>query len=198
MAEGKITITILDGGDGKKEEKEKKEKTPAQLQYEKLQKLAHPLKTANSELEKSITLGGKGLAMAGWAGMIGKEVLSNAAYYAKMELNRYFTLKEDYMGQNTMSALQAYTDTTKSIMSSIGSTALQYASIGIATGNVAGVVGGAILGAVVGGVTSVAKARTETAQNIEQTNMQMNATNMQTQFSASRAGLVNGGRGTEY
>lgn len=203
MAEGKITITILGGGDGSgsSEGKKAKEKTPAEKMLDSVNKVVHPLKTAGNEVTDEVTkaLGGGAGATAMVAGAIklGSEALSLASYYAKLEFNRYFTLKEDYMGQNTVTALQAYSTTTKSMLTSIGSDAIAGAMVGSYFGPV-GTVVGAVGGAVIGGVISGLKARTETAQNIEQTNMQMNATNMQTQFSASRAGLVNGGRGTEY
>lgn len=203
MAEGKITITILDGGGGSGEKKarEKKEKTPAELMISSLKKISHPLKSLGSSAEESIlqALGGGGGAVAavGWGGMILKDTISMAGYFARLELNRYFTLKEDYMGQNTLTALQAYSGTAKSMLSSIGSSALQGAIFGKGFGPV-GVAIGAVGGAVLGGAVSGVKARTETEQKIEQVNMQMNATNMQTQFSATRAGLVNGSRGTEY
>lgn len=201
MAEGKITITILDGGDGSDEKKEKQEKTPAQKMLDKVNKIAHPLKTLGDKAENNVKqmLGGGAGATAMVAGAIklGSEVLSLATYYAKLEFNRYFTLKEDYVGQNKISEIQAYSGTVKSMLSSIGSDAIAGAMVGSYFG-LAGVVVGGVLGGAFGGGISAIKAKTETAQKIEQVNMQMNATNMQTQFSATRAGLVNGSRGTEY
>ena len=73
------------------------------------------------------------------------------------------------------------------------------------SGGAAGLAGGPVgvaVGAIVGGIASTAntvfKMDTAKKQKIEQYNMQLNAVNAQTQFSASRASLVNGGRGTEY
>lgn len=203
MAEGKITITILGGdGDGeKKQALEKPQKTPAQQMLDKVKALAHPLRTAHENFDKRVqeALGGgigATMAVAGGTKLV-TEALGLVGYFAKLELNRYFTLKEDYMGQNTLTALQAYSGTAKSMLSSIGSDAIAGAMVGSYFGPAGTVVGG-VLGAAFGGAVSGVKARTETEQKIEQVNMQMNATNMQTQFSATRAGLVNGSRGTEY
>lgn len=206
MAEGKITITIIgiDGGGGgggdDSSVKKKKEKKPADIMQEALNKIFHPIKSAESAIKDTAVdlLGGSNTAIA--AVGLGAEVLGDAlstAYsIAMMEHNRYFTLTEDYVGQNKINIVQTQIGTAKSMLSSIGSGAIR----GGVIGSVAGPIGTAI-GAVVGSISSGIKTgimkKAERDQKIEQSNMQLNAINAQTEFMASRANLINGGRGTE-
>ena len=204
MANGEITITILGeggAGDGGGGTTNKKEKTPAELMREGLNKVLHPLRTAQEGAKDAVIdlLGGSGGATA--AVGIGAKVLSDAlstAYsIAMMELNRYFTLTEDYLGQNKMNAIQTQIGTAKSMLSSVGSGAAIGAAIGTVAGP-GGVAVGAVIGAISSGVKTGILAKTERDQKVEQHNMQLKAINAQTNFMASRASLVNGGRGTEY
>ena len=202
MANGEITITILgEGGAGDGGAIEKKEKTPADLMREGLNKILHPLRTAQEGVKDAAIdlLGGSGGATA--AVGIGAKVLSDAlamAYsIAMMEHNRYFTLTEDYLGQNKMNVIQTQIGTAKSMLSSIGSGAAAGMAAGMAGGPVAMAIG-TVIGAITSGAKAVITTKMQTDQKVEQHNMQLNAINAQTNFMASRASLVNGGRGTEY
>lgn len=203
MAEGKITITILGGGNGTGDGGgggEDKEKDPSQIVLNSLNKIVHPVQTAKNAVKEgaieSLGGGGGAVAVVGGGLKLLSDALSTAYSVAMMEHNRYFTLREDYLAQNKMNMIQSQISTTKTMLSSIGSNALQYGAIGMAAGPVGAVVGAAV-GAVIGGVKSGISLATERDQKIEQYNMQLNATNAQTSFMASRASLVNGGRGTE-
>lgn len=202
MANGEITITILgEGGAGDGGATKKKEKTPADLMREGLNKVLHPLRTAQEAVKDAAIdlLGGSGGATA--AVGIGAKVLSDAlamAYsIAMMEHNRYFTLTEDYLGQNKMNVIQTQIGTAKSMLSSIGSGAAAGMAAGMAGGPVAMAIG-TVIGAITSGAKAVITTKMQTDQKVEQHNMQLNAINAQTNFMASRASLVNGGRGTEY
>ena len=204
MANGEITITILGeggAGDGGGGTTNKKEKTPAELMREGLNKVLHPLRTAQEGIKDAAIdlLGGSGGATA--AVGIGAKVLSDAlamAYsIAMMEHNRYFTLTEDYLGQNKMNVIQTQIGTAKSMLSSIGSGAAAGMAAGMAGGPVAMAIG-TVIGAITSGAKAVITTKMQTDQKVEQHNMQLNAINAQTNFMASRASLVNGGRGTEY
>ena len=202
MANGEITITILgEGGTGDGGATGKKEKTPADLMREGLNKVLHPLRTAQEAVKDAAIdlLGGSGGATA--AVGIGAKVLSDAlamAYsIAMMEHNRYFTLTEDYLGQNKMNVIQTQIGTAKSMLSSIGSGAAAGMAAGMAGGPVAMAIG-TVIGAITSGAKAVITTKMQTDQKVEQHNMQLNAINAQTNFMASRASLVNGGRGTEY
>lgn len=193
MTNGDITITILGGsgvGDGSGGAKKKKEKSPADLMRETVRKILNPTKTAQ---EGIINLFG-GDDATNNAINFGKSIIKNAlttAYdIAMMEHNRYFTLTEDYIAQNRMNSLNAQISTALPMVTSVVS--------GVKVGLEAGGVPGAIIGAISGGLITGIKLRTEHDKKIEQHNMQLNAVNAQTEFMASRASLVNGGRGTEY
>lgn len=205
MAEGKITITILSEGSGTgdgKDKLESKEKDSGSIVLDALNAIVHPLKTAGTAIKEDLTEAlGEGAGVSAAIGMgtkLAMDALSTAYSIAMMEHNRYFTLTEDYLAQNKMNMIQTQISNTKSMLSSIGGKALSYGTIGFATAGPVGAVVGAAIGAVVGGVKSGISLATERDQKIEQYNMQLNATNAQTSFMASRASLVNGGRGTEY
>lgn len=204
MAEGKITITILGGGgdgSGGGGGDKKKEKSAADIMQDTLKKVLHPLKTAKEGVEDLISdaLGGDARAITAvyLGGKVIGEAISTVYQIAMMEHNRYFTLTEDYMGQNKMNAFNAQLSTATSIISSTSAGAIAGGEIGKVAGPVGWAVGTAV-GAIVGGATSITKAKINRDQKIEQQNMQLNAINAQTEFMASRASLVNGGRGTEY
>lgn len=206
MAEGKITITIIgsDGGGGgggdDSSVKKKKEKKPADIMQETLNKILHPIKSAESAMKDSVVdfLGGSNAAIAavGLGTKVLGDALSTAYSIAIMEHNRYFALTEDYMGQNKMNIIQSQIGAAKTIMSSIGSGAAQGALIGSVAGPIGAAVG-AVIGMISNGIKTGINMRVERDQKIEQYNMQLNAINVQTEFMASRASLVNGGRGTE-
>lgn len=206
MANGEIIITILsEGGSGTGDgggEKKKKEKSPADLMREGLNKVLHPIQTSVEGLKDATIdfLGGSSGATAavGIGAKVIGDALSTAYSIAMMEHNRYFTLTEDYLGQNKMNAIQTQIGTAKSMLSSIGSGAAAGAAAGAVTGNIGVMAVGAVIGAISSGVKTGIMTRAERDQKIEQHNMQLNAINAQTEFMASRASLVNGGRGTEY
>lgn len=203
--DGKITITILGGGEGSSSGGSSgsggggKEKSPAKLMMERIKKLLHPIQTVEGEIQNFLNdnLTGGQLAAVGIAAKVLKEAASTAYSVCLMEHNRYFSLKEDYIAQNKMNVLQTQISTGKSILSSIASGAFSGMAAGLAGGPV-GVAVGAIVGSIASTANTVFKMDTAKKQKIEQYNMQLNAVNAQTQFSASRASLVNGGRGTEY
>lgn len=193
MVNGDITITILgksSTGDSSDGTKKKKEKSAADLMRETVRKILNPTKTAQ---EGIINLFG-GEDATNNAINFGKSIVKNAlttAYdIAMTEHNRYFTLTEDYIAQNRMNSLTAQLGTATSMIGS--------AIAGAMAGLDAGGIPGAIIGATVGVAITGTKLRVEHDKKIEQHNMQLNAVNAQTEFMASRASLVNGGRGTEY
>ena len=202
MANGSIKITILGSGDGSDSTpKTKKEKSPSDNMLDSVKKLAHPLQSAeDAALDKIKAMSGShaGGVLAGIG--IGAKVLGDAAStlinIATVETNRYFSLREDYISQNKLNNFQKSLNTGKSLLGSLGSGAVSGAMAGLAGGPV-----GVAIGAVAGGITSLVKTvvglETQKLQQVEQYNTQLNATNAQTQFMATRASLVNGGRSTE-
>lgn len=197
MADGVIEIIIGGGdggsgsGDGNSTRKERA-KNPHEAFANKLDSLLHPVKSGQSELMQKVRANMKpeNVAKVGAALYIVKDVASMLWRYGNMELNRSFALKENYMAQNKMNMFNEQMGTLKSSISTVGSS--------IVMGAMAGGIPGAIVGGAYGVVKAAVDIDIQKGQKIEQYNMQLNATNAQTQFSASRAALVNGSRGTEY
>lgn len=184
----KIEIEILGGttsSGGQGEGGSKKtvtEPDPNEILARDLQKIFHPIKTWEYDLaEKSKYVYG-GLQLAKQAGSI----IDSAIY---MEHNRYFTLKEDYIGQARMNIVKGEISNATSILGAATSGAMAGATIGG--------VPGAVIGAIVGSGLSIGQMHIQKQQKIEQYQMQLNTANMETTFAESRASLINGGHGTE-
>lgn len=199
MADGVIEIIIGGNGDGSSsDDSKKKEKKPEDIMVDAISKIAHPMKSAQSEIKNILNSAGGAKAVVGLGAMhFVSNMSSTALRYAKMELNRSFSLKENYLAQNKVAAFESEMGAIKNIAGTIASNVGAGAALG-AKGGPVGVAIGAVFGAVYGTVTSVMNIQTQKAETMERHNMQLNATNAQTTFSASRASLVNGGRGTEY
>lgn len=194
MAEGVIEIII--GGTAETEGSGKKEKSSEDIFLNKVKKMAHPLGSLKGAAKDAVeSLMGKASA-AGALYFVGNAV-STAYRLAKMELNRSFSLKENYLAQNKMTAFESEMGAIKGIASTMGSSIAMGAMAGSSFGPV-GTVVGAVFGTAYGGVTSAMNVQIQKAETMERHNMQLNSTNAQIEFSASRAALVNGSRGTEY
>ena len=130
-----------------------------------------------------------------------KYVASQSEQIAKtaitMGWNRYTTLQEDYLAENRVNNIEISINNVKSIADSTVNGANTGAKLGASVG---GPVGGAI-GAAVGAVTGAAfwgvQNHLKNQQKLQGYYKQLNETNFQTYLDASRAGLVNNGRGTE-
>lgn len=187
--ERKIVIEIVskDGGNkvgAPKEEKTKKptstKEDPNKMLAQNLQAIFHPMDTWEGEQSDKMQ----------WGLSLARQGFSLAYNTALMEMNRSFTLKEDYISQNRMTMFTQTVDTAKNILGGTASGAIAGARVGG--------VWGAVIGAVVGGGISMFNAAKTAAQTKETYMMQLNATNKQTTFGERRASLVNGGKGTEY
>lgn len=155
-------------------------------------KLMHPMRSAKSGVVDAVgnLLGSKAArATTGVFTLVGNAA-ALALKLARTDLNRAFALKENYLAQNHMAAFSAEMDAAKSLATSL----LSGAAVGFTTGGPLG----AIIGGISGAATSAINLQLQKGETIERYNMQLNATNAQTEFSASRAALVNGSRGTEY
>lgn len=196
MSDGVIEIII--GGDGSSgsgggnSTRKERAKNPHEAFANKLDSLLHPVKSGQSELMKKVraNMQPENVAKVGAALYVVKDVASMLWRYGNMELNRSFALKENYMAQNKMNMFNEQMGTLKSSISTVGSS--------IVMGAMAGGIPGAIVGGAYGIVKTAIDIDVQKGQKIEQYQMQLNSTNTQTQFSASRAALVNGSRGTEY
>lgn len=108
---------------------------------------------------------------------------------ANTSISRYFSLSEDYISESTY----------KNIISSMNkgkNLALTAVSGAVIGSKVGGVIGGGV-GATIAVVGWVGSELIQNQASLSSYYQSINATNMQTQFSRTRAGLVDNGRGTE-
>lgn len=113
-----------------------------------------------------------------------KQVINNAVNIAEFQMNRYFTLSEDYMTQNLYNNVRQSINKANQIRRTATNVAFMAAS-------------GNIPGAIITGVSSIINEGMQYYQRMSGYYQALNATNYQTGFSATRAGLVNDSRGTE-
>lgn len=104
--------------------------------------------------------------------------------------NNYVTLQEDYLAQNGFNMVKKGLQNFQSIHNSI--------NLGkqlVKNNNLTGFKKNFVMGGSI--VLSAAKIYAQNQARLSGIYQQLNATNMQTGLDASRAGLINGGRGTE-
>lgn len=113
-----------------------------------------------------------------------KQVWNTTLNVANFSFNRYFTFSEDYISQNLYNNVLNSINKGKQLIGTAKTVAIM-----AATGNVVGA-------AVTAGVAVVNEGM-QYYQRMSGYYQTLNATNYQTGFSATRAGLVNDSRGTE-
>ena len=115
-------------------------------------------------------------------------VASKALSSAEAGIKRYASLNEDYMTSQLMSNVKDTIDRTKSGINTIASGASALSAFGP---------WGMAAGAIIGGATFLFDQHMEYQRRMSSYYQQLNASNFQTEFSSSRLGLINNGRGTE-
>lgn len=175
----KIVIEILDGESGGNGEKTSKEKDPNKEMAKTLNKVIHPLKTAESVTIGKVAILSYGLQQA-------KQIANQTFSFG---IDRKLSLTENYLAQNEYNNFKTTISKAKSLAGTVGSGAVAGVQVGGAWG--------AVIGAVVGTVAWGAGQYTENRANLSSYYQEINTTNYNSQFSRTRAGLVDGGRGTE-
>lgn len=187
MASSKeITITVKGkitriNGEGKGSLAEKKVEEAKDSDSDGQTTLSNILHFAKSPIKS--TLGKNVLLLEAY-----NQVKGNITQAVSTMWNRYANLKEDYMAQNNVNLAKGIIGR----VAQYGTAALSGAMLGSAAGPIGAVVGAAV--AVTG--TFVSNLINYGAE-ISAYNEQNNALNIQTGYSRLRAGLVDGGRGTE-
>lgn len=172
---------IGDGSDSSKKEDSATKKSALTSDLEDVQKMLHPIQNAlkHQRGESKNVYFGKEIAQS---------VISTTTTAVSLSLNRYFRLSEDYKSENYLNNISQNVSTVMSIAES---------TIG---GAIAGSKFGPV-GAVAGGVISGSSSALNAVLNWENTKANfyatLNATNTEQEFRAKRAGLYDGGRGTE-
>jgi len=143
----------------------------------------------SSKMYKSENMG---VSVAGSALNISTQLVSAAASAAlnaaEYGFDRYCTLQEDYMSQQASQNIRNTVNKAKGLANSVFSGA----SVGLSAGPVAAVAG-AIIGAASYGVDQYYAYQSRMSGYYQK----LNSTNFETNFGASRLGLVNNSRGTE-
>lgn len=103
-------------------------------------------------------------------------------------INHYFALSEDYMGENTYNNVMATLNNIKGMASSVIG--------GAVAGSVAGPIGAGV-GALIGATSGVVSNYLSFQQRMSSYYQNLNASNYQTAYARKRAGLTDGGKGTE-
>ena len=129
--------------------------------------------------------------------LLGKSVLLNQAYnVAKsgvkqsidLSLNRYFNMKENYIGQTDYNNFMRGIN----VVSSVGTSIIGGAMLGSKLG-----IGGAIAGATIGGIGAGINLAISYQGRLSNYYSSLNASNISLQYGRERAGLVDGSKGTE-
>lgn len=127
-----------------------------------------------------------------------KSVILNQGYSVAKKLviqgvessmNRYLTLSEDYMAQNTYNAVK----TSINKLSSAGSAILGGAVAGAKAAGPFGAVAGIVIGTVGYGVSEFLSYQSRMSSYFRA----LNASNAEMNFARKRAGLIDGSKGTE-
>ena len=181
MAEimGEYVVRVV--GLGSEEEEKKPQKNGLTSGLEGLKKAMNPIENflKHKKGEGPKTYFGKEIA---------KNAISTLETVTNLTVNRYFRLSEDYKGQNYLNNVMRNINIVKNSTSS----ALTGAIAGSAFGP-----GGAIVGGLVSGGSSIANQIIQYQNTIIEYKTALNATRVETAFRAERAGLYDGGKGTE-
>ena len=174
----KIVIEILDGNskEGKKEKGSKITKDADAELKESIDNMIHPFKNTENATIGKVAVLSYGLQQA-------KQLATQAFTF---NIDRKLSLTENYLAQNEYNNFKTTISKAKSLAGTVGSGAITGVQLG----------GGAV-GAVVGAGTWGVGQYIENRANLSSYYQEINTTNYNSQFSRTRAGLVDGGRGTE-
>lgn len=176
-----VRIEILGSGTGTSSGKNgkdgDKDKNPYGEFKKDLSKMLHPIKTAEAEIIGENVIIEQAVQLA-------KQGIKQTVDYG---LGRYFTLTEDYLGENTYNRVKTKLNKVGGAFTSIASGAI----IGAKLGPV-GAVAGASIAALGYGVSLIFEYQNRMSGYYQQ----LNATNYQTEFSSQRASLYNGTQNT--
>lgn len=120
------------------------------------------------------------------------QAINIATSAASYSLNRYFSVKEDYLSENIYNEISSKFSIVKSAISS----GKQGAKLGGSVGGPLGAFIGATVGTVWGGATATLQKHIDYQKKMSGYYQQLNATNAQTEFQAKRLGLSNDGQNT--
>ena len=118
-----------------------------------------------------------------------KSVVGVVSDLAEINFSRYTRLSEDYMANNSVSLVKSAVGQVTSFVSSVGSAAMAGAAVGSLPG--------AAVSSAIAAATYGIKSWIQTKEAESKFYQTLNASRSQSAFSLQRAGLTDGGRGTE-
>jgi hypothetical protein len=119
---------------------------------------------------------------------IGSQIASDALNAAENAMNRYTSLEEDYVTEQTYNNVLTTVGKVKSGIGSVAAGVISGAAFGPA---------GMVLGAVTGMASFAYNEYIGYQKRMSSYYQALNATDFQTQFDSSRLGLIDNGRGTQ-
>lgn len=170
-----IRIEIIAGGGGESSSNGDSKKSGG---LGNLTRVLHPVRHLLSEVTEKNEM----------VGYFAAETVRSINKAAKSEINRYYTLREDYLSQRTIENVNVALNKVQTLGTSI----LNGASAGSFGGPV-GAVAGVVAGAGFWTINELIGMRSAGSNYYQQ----LNSANFQTSFSQVRAGLIDNGRGTE-
>lgn len=185
MAEtSKIVIEILgeNGSGGDSDEKKKKDEDKFDDVSEIISGILHPFATINKEITDNFP-------KSKFAFMFFDQAKSIVTSAFNAEVNRFFTLTENYVAERSYNGIKQTINTATGFLGAMGAGAIAGAKAGGGYG--------AIIGAVLSGGGYIANSFINSAATMSSYQQSLNATVAQTNFSASRASLINNSEGTE-
>lgn len=173
MADNVITIVIkaenLASSTGVQKKKEKKEDSPS---TKILKNMLHPVGTLEDAAFKDLGANYQRFY---------ETVKSNVIVFANQSLSRYYSVTEDYIGENYKQNFDKALNTAQNISSSV----------------IQGALVGGLPGAIIGGASAALSTVASEKQRINNYYTSLNATNYQTEFNRTRSALVDNNRNTE-
>ena len=170
-------IIKIQNSSGNKKNKEKKENKNEDGTIN-LKSFLHPVKTAENAFNDSFPFGF----------YIYREAKQNLSQIAKTAYNRYTTLSEDYKVGDRYSVITNNVGKAVSLVES--------AYMGAMVGSAAGP-WGALAGAAIGATSTIISHTISHYDKLSDYYSQLNMNDYRTEFGRVRAGLIDGGRGTE-
>lgn len=193
MTNGKVVIEIISssgGGGGRK--------TVSATSSASVDKINDSIESVSSDNEEfdfiDVLTASKNRALQ--AGKVAKQIVNSTIGQTVLwGIEKQLSLKEDYLGENTLNQIKGNVTAFKQYASG----AVEGAQAGAKLGKTFGPYGeaiGALLGGTVGVATTKWKTDVEWRKKQMEYQQKLNETNIQTSFQATRLGLVDGSQGT--
>lgn len=181
MADEVKYVVYIKGLVGGSKEDEDEPKSSLTTGLGKIQKMMHPVQNLLKHHKEESS---KGYFIR----EVAKNAISTLEVSTSISINRYFQMSENYKGQSYLNNVMSNINRTKNFGGGILTGAIGGSKFGPI---------GAIMGSTISAVSTIVQQNAQW-QNVKANfNQSMNATRIETAFRAERAGLYDGGKGTE-